>query len=504
MEPPALPLDLPGQMQLEAEVEALPAGAPPDQESFNQIIPGPQPDSISSSLKVNAGSKQGSTQKTGQPSETNVVSALSEDFHNKHQLFVNAEEMKTKVRNSIMAKEAFTVEDLYKKDGWCRRVATSDLFETITLVVIAVNAVWIAIDTDYNKSDLLTRAHPVFITAENLFCVFFVAEWAIRFFALSRKRDVFKDTWLIFDFLLVIFMIGEIWVVTIIVALSGMTLKGVSNASVLRLLRLLRLARMARMARLFRAVPELMIMMKGVAVATRAVLITFLMLGLLLYVFGIGFTQLLRDTEIGQSHFSSVLMSVKALIHHGVFLEDAPDISDGLGDVSEIFRLLFFAFIMMAPFTILNMLIGVMCETIRVVAETETELNLVTMTKEKLAFMIDNTGLDANDDRQISSEEFNNLLEIPEACRALKQLGVDVVGLVDLQEFIFQEKDPLDFPEFMDAVLQLRGSNTATVKDIVNLRKGFKKEILEVQTNFLMALEMKNTIEPECPEAADH
>merc|ERR1711920_807805 len=53
------------------------------------------------------------------------------------------------------------------------------------------------------------------------------------------------------------------------------------------------------------------------------------------------------------------------------------------------------------------------------------------------------------------------------------------IGLVDFADFIFdgdgcgaEEDEPeLDFPKFMDVVLQLRGSNNATVKDVVDLRK---------------------------------
>mmetsp|Transcript_34779 Transcript_34779/g.64434 ORF Transcript_34779/g.64434 Transcript_34779/m.64434 type:complete len:179 (-) Transcript_34779:59-595(-) len=50
-------------------------------------------------------------------------------------------------------------------------------------------------------------------------------------------------------------------------------------------------------------------------------------------------------------------------------------------------------------------------------------------------------------------------------------MGVDVVALVDLCDFIFQDEMYLDFRHFMDLVMQLRGSNQATVKDIVDLRR---------------------------------
>jgi len=52
--------------------------------------------------------------------------------------------------------------------------------------------------------------------------------------------------------------------------------------------------------------------------------------------------------------------------------------------------------------------------------------------------------------------------------------------LMDFTEFIFgdvTEAKELSFPDFMDMILQLRGSNTATVKDVVDLRKMFISEL---------------------------
>ena len=55
-----------------------------------------------------------------------------------------------------------------------------------------------------------------------------------------------------------------------------------------------------------------------------------------------------------------------------------------------------------------------------------------------------------------------------------------MVALVDLADAIFtdengQEEEELSFPKFMEVVLNLRGSNHATVKDIVDLRKFIRK-----------------------------
>merc|ERR1712217_427383 len=83
------------------------------------------------------------------------------------------------------------------------------------------------------------------------------------------------------------------------------------------------------------------------------------------------------------------------------------------------------------------------------------------------------SGIDYDGNLQISKGEFETLLLNKTAARMVQDVGVDVVGLVDFADFIFKDDDELSFCEFMELVLQLRGSNNATVKDVVDLRKFF-------------------------------
>ena len=59
---------------------------------------------------------------------------------------------------------------------------------------------------------------------------------------------------------------------------------------------------------------------------------------------------------------------------------------------------------------------------------------------------------------------------VPTAARSYN-VGVDVIGLVDFTDYIFKGDQKLTFPDFMEVILQLRGTNNATVKDLVDLRK---------------------------------
>merc|ERR1719410_1125703 len=93
------------------------------------------------------------------------------------------------------------------------------------------------------------------------------------------------------------------------------------NASILRLARLLRLTRMARMARLLRAMPELLIMVKGMVAALRSVSFTLVLLLMILYVFGITFVQLC-DKSPCASLFPDVLAAIHILLLRGALMDD--------------------------------------------------------------------------------------------------------------------------------------------------------------------------------------
>lgn len=385
-------------------------------------------------------------------------------------VFADVAAMKEKLKENI-GRKAYNVHDYYWETGFWQKVATNPIFEHITLAVIGFNALWIWIDTDNNGAATLPDAHPVFIVAENLFCLFFSFEWFSRFMAFKHKKNGLKDAWFVFDSCLVSTMVLETWVVTfIILCIGGGSGAGLGDASILRLFRLLRLTRLARMVRLLRAMPELMVMIKAMGVAMRSVFFALCLLMSIIYVFAIAFTQLLEGTAVGDSWFSSVPISMNTLLLRGT-MPDQEEVVEDVATQHWFFRFFMLFYILLASLTVMNMLVGILCEVVSVVSTVEKEELLINYVKGALQEMIMKAGLDVNGDNRISRGEFEQLLDNREAARALQDVGVDVVGLVDYIDFIFVGGRDMSFGDFMDMVLQLRGSNTATVKDIVDMRK---------------------------------
>jgi len=394
------------------------------------------------------------------------------------------EEMKDKVRKGLL-EPVYNVADFYKTTGIWQKIARHPLFDSITLGVIALNALWIGIDTDFNHAETILQAKPIFQIADNFFCSYFFFEWLVRFNAFRRKRDGFRDTWFAFDSCLVFLMVFETWVMTAFTLVSGGASAaggGMGNASILRLFRLLRLSRMTRMVRLLRRMPELVILVKSMVAAIRSLVFTFCLLFVMLYIFGMTFRQL-ANQSLAEAYFSSLPHAMYTLLIHGTFLDSLSTVVEVIASQSRICALIFWVFVVLSSLTVMNMLIGILCEVVSAVSATDREAMLVTFVKEKMRHFL--RELDENKNEQISASELLLVLEKPEACRLLQDVGVDVVGLIDQIDIIFADDTmtdesgsvEMDFPRLVELILSQRNSCTATVKDVIDLRKFIRAQV---------------------------
>mmetsp|Transcript_39677 Transcript_39677/g.71399 ORF Transcript_39677/g.71399 Transcript_39677/m.71399 type:complete len:534 (+) Transcript_39677:98-1699(+) len=379
------------------------------------------------------------------------------------------EKQKSRVQEAL-AKKTYNVFDAYFEEGITQKIAKSALFENVTLSVIMLNGLWLAYDTDVNEASTLLDAEIQFQIAENIFCVYFVFEWTVRFAAFRNKCDGLQDGWFCFDSLLVALMVFDAWIVTIYQAVSGGSFGDTGFLSILRLFRLLRLLRMARM---LRSMPELMILVNGMLAAMRSVFFVMCLLILIMYVFAIIFTQLAKGTTMGSFYFPNIQHSMYSLLIYGTFLDDLARFCDEIGRESYPCLGLVFLFILLASCTVLNMLIGVLCEVVSAVADNEKEEMNLAFVSDKLHSLLYN--LDEDRDGHISKAEFMKILSFPEAVRALEEVEIDPIAVVDFADFIFGmgTGSNISFEEFMEVLLNLRSCNTATIRDIVDLKKHF-------------------------------
>jgi len=385
-------------------------------------------------------------------------------------MFADIDDMKKQVQLALL-KRPYDVAEYYKDEGVFQYIARHQCFEFLQLFVISVNSIWIAVDVDVNGSKSLFQCHPAFIGAEFAFFSFFSIEWIVRFGAFRIKHNCLRDAWFVFDSMLLALMCLD---VVIMPFTAGSGSGKASDTSVLKLLRITRLARMGRMAHLLKAMPELTILLKAIGIAARSVFYTLILLTIVIYIFSVAFRHLTDGSSIGDKYFPTVPFGMKALLLYGI-LPDQGEIADELGAEDAFYLVTFLIFILMGSLTVMNMLVGVLVEVVSVVSHLEKEQLKVTTVKSKLFDMLNTSGLAADEDMVITRPDFESLLVNPNAAKVIHEVGVDPVALVEFTDHIFSDvgkgDEGLTFESFIGWILALRGSNSATVKDVVDLRQ---------------------------------
>jgi voltage-gated sodium channel len=412
------------------------------------------------------------------------------------------EAMKKKMRDALI-KPAYDVQNFYYQTGCCQAIAKSQAFENITFIVIMLNAIWIAVDTDYNEKALIKDADLVFQIAENSFCSYFFLELMIRFFSFRKVRFCLRDFWFVFDFILVCIMVIETWVVTavlIILKADGIG-ANMSTFSILRMVRLVKVLRMARMARLLRMVPELVVILRGISAAFRSVFFFMLLCVVIIYVYAVAFVQITKESDIGDTYFQTVPHAMNRLLLDGM-LPWFARIVDDVSEENPLYWPAIVMFILLANVTVMNMLTGVLVEVVRTVAATEKEAMTVTHVSQQLREVMEQFQGNGDGDVQkkfslsrkgsrqdvksltstasqgsadsvmdgMQKEDFEKFVMQPEVAVIIQDVGVDPIGLIENVDMIYEDKDKegkgLSFGDFLDVVLNMRGTNPSTVKDV--------------------------------------
>merc|ERR1712151_572168 len=116
-------------------------------------------------------------------------------------------------------------------------------------------------------------------------------------------------------------MIGETWIMPMILIMTGAGGSGTGSlggaGTLLRLLKMLRLLKVARVARLLRLVPEMLLIVKGIAASIRPVFFVLCFQGIMIYIGAIGFAMLASDTAWGQEYFPNILVGMGTLLLKG-------------------------------------------------------------------------------------------------------------------------------------------------------------------------------------------
>eukprot|EP00812_Abedinium_dasypus_P015469 NODE_909_length_1315_cov_321.580952.p1 GENE.NODE_909_length_1315_cov_321.580952~~NODE_909_length_1315_cov_321.580952.p1 ORF type:complete len:381 (-),score=109.23 NODE_909_length_1315_cov_321.580952:155-1297(-) len=281
------------------------------------------------------------------------------------------------------------------------------------------------------------------------------------FMAFRVKCSCLLDSWFRFDSMLAALIAIETWVLPV-----AFPQKSTPTAP----LRILRLLRLARLMRLMRSLPELMTMIKGLKLACRAVASSVFMLLILDYAFSIVEHALLRDVSFVQDYFATLPLCMWTLLVNGTFLDNPGELLMSLRDSDErqvecrIGVAVFLLYVLISAMTIMNMLIGVLCEVVSSVANIEKEEGCVRVLQDLILGELMKHDADGNG--AVNKEELESVLTEKTSMSIFEALEVNLNHLHALSEMLFAESAELPIRSVMETMIMNRGDMPASFRHI--------------------------------------
>ena len=224
-------------------------------------------------------------------------------------------------------------------------VVDSTAFTLTVTAVIALNAVVLGLDTYGGIHDRFGDE----LAVVNALCVsFFVGELCLRLASYGRRPwDFFRSGWNVFDF-----------VVILAAFLPGVR----ENSTLLRLVRLL------RVVRIIRVLPDLRVLLLGVWRSIPPLLSIAVVTAMLLFVYGMLGWILFAD-ELPE-HWGNIGRAMLTLFVV-LTLENFPQYMEEAMEVHQWSWIYFVTFILIAAFVVINVLIGIVLNSMEEAREAE-------------------------------------------------------------------------------------------------------------------------------------
>jgi len=386
---------------------------------------------------------------------------------------VDNEGVKDSVLNGIMSASALRNSGgHYHPPGhFFGDVARSDIFQGLSFAVVLFSSIWIAFEIDADEE---TTVH---IVMAQLFCVYFLIEMLINLLAFKVKRMAVREMSFMFDLLLVILIVLETWLLPAAYAIAGSD--GVSNnMRIVTIFRLLRFLKVLRLAKVIRQLPELVIIIRGIVFAYKAISFTILLIGITIYAGALVFRVLLEGTEIGAARFASVPMAFMTLLVEATLSGSKGGILIVEATQEHLcYALLILAYVVVANITMMGIVSGLLVQAVKTVTEVEKAESSYTALFENLSDIWTLAiSKDTDGDGLIDLSEFEDIINDEAVSRVLEKADVDVGSLRECSGFMFNEQasatgGKLTKKEFMQCVLPHRGKEVAKVKDHIQTRR---------------------------------
>lgn len=359
-------------------------------------------------------------------------------------------------------------------------------FEILSMTMILCSAVHVGLQTDYMARHMQAHAPTPYRIFDIVFMMFFLIECSLRIFVYrARYFYMWGWAWNAFDLCLVLLQITE----EIITSVSHHSSRneevqsGFTSSFLFRLVRILRAVRVVRVVHVLRMTEELRLLVSCIVHSSKAFFWSTVLIMLMVYVFGVHFTQIALLQQLEAESFSrglaelaqwygSVPRSVFSLFQGLTGGVDWNDLADPLiREVSPWMGILFFLYVSFALLAVMNVVTATFVQNAieRAAQVKETQ-------KVSQASRLFRT-LDTDSSGVITFDEIESNLESKEVQEFFRSIDVDLSEARCLFDMLDTDNSgAIEFSEFLSGCLRLQGPAKAI--DLVLVMRELK-EVLQ-------------------------
>ena len=244
----------------------------------------------------------------------------------------------------------------YKKK--IRNLVEHKYFMNIVITVIMLNAILIGLET---YPELYNGFTEIFHGFEVFFLWFFTIEVALRMLGEKKFTHFFKNSWNVFDFVIV----------------AGVLLfSGTYFISAIRILRVF------RVLRAITVIPSLQRLVTAFLKTIPSLGTIMILLGLLFYIFAVLGVMFYR--EIAPEYFGSLHLALISLFQVITLESWASGIFRPIFEASPLSWVYFISFILIGTFIVLNLVVGEIINNIQEAKEEEKKEEKIELTRKEL------------------------------------------------------------------------------------------------------------------------
>lgn len=401
-------------------------------------------------------------------------------------------------------------------------IVHSNLFEILFIAMAILSAIIIGVQVEVTAEDPKAEKPPTWLFVLDL-CLTgaFLIEFALRFVADGIFMFSSVDwVWNCLDILILLVSAVEVCLSTI-EAVQGTGGFDLGSVRIIRIIRITRLIRVIRITRVVRFFEKFRILVYSIVCTIRALLWSMLLLIIMIYLFGILFTEAVSvhravqadnaeppenspDTQILIHYFGTLFRSMSTLFMSITDGLDWGAATEELGKIHIVWRLCYSLYVAFATFAVLNVMTGFFCQTAIENAERDNDLVIHNMILNKQWYIQQIKDLfekiDARKSGCITAKEFESKLYNEEVQAYFSSLDMDISDAWTLFRLLdLDDNHDVDVDEFITGCMRLRGPAKAVdiakmMSDNKNMKKRIATIVKTVEGNARLLVETQETL----------